>query len=94
MPVTQGNRNGANTFLDTQGLAMGPDKVLFGQVVLASCKVLNTSMPSASPAGYWYRIASPPWHNRYYAVSNTFTNGDDLGDPSGSTPVDPAVPDC
>lgn len=38
-------------------------------------------MPSAAPDGYWYRIASPPWNDQYYAVDNTFGNGVELGSP-------------
>lgn len=50
-------------------------------------------MPSASPDGYWYRIASAPWNNKYYAVANTFANGDPLGAP-GSHNTDMSVPNC
>jgi hypothetical protein len=87
------NRAGSKTFEDTQGQAMGPDTIEYGQAVRVSCKVLDTTMPSASPDGYWYRISSAPWNERYYAVANTFANGDPLGT-RGPTNVDPRVPDC
>ena len=88
-----GNRSGSLTFEDTKGLAQGPNTIAFGQAVQVSCKVYDVTMPSADPDGYWYRIASSPWNNRYYAVANTFTNGDPLGSP-GSTHTDFRVPDC
>jgi hypothetical protein len=52
-----------------------------GQTVLVSCKVYDPSIPSVKPDGYWYRIASRPWRNRYYAPANTFLNGDPSGGP-------------
>ncbi|MEW2255313.1 hypothetical protein [Streptomyces sp. NPDC047869] len=45
------------------------------------------------PGGYWYRIASPPWSDTYYAVANTFLNGDPPEGPY-SHDVDEKVPDC
>ncbi len=51
------------------------------------------SIDSAKPDGYWYLLASSPWNSHYYAVANTFTNGDVLGDP-GTHNTDWTVPDC
>lgn len=59
-----------------------------------SCKVLDPSIPSVSPDGYWYRIASPPWNDEFHAAANTFTNGDVLGNPNGTHFTDVRVPDC
>ncbi len=47
------------------------------QSVDVYCKVKPPStIQSAYPDGYWYKIASDPWNGAYYAVANTFWNGD------------------
>jgi hypothetical protein len=66
------------------------------QIVQVSCKVLDPSMGSVSPDGYWYRIASTPWNNQAYAIANTFLNGDPI---VGTSEVpqhytDTSVQDC
>jgi hypothetical protein len=87
------NKNGVPTFSNYQN-ASGPGPVLtFGELVQVSCKVYDPTIPSASPGGYWYRIASTPWVNAYYAVANTFLNGDPPGGPYTHN-YDPSVPDC
>jgi hypothetical protein len=81
-PVTvqeQEGHNGANTFSNYsnasgEGTAIGP-----GQWVAVTCRVYDPSITSASPDGYWYLIASSPWNNQYWAVANTFMNGDVWG---------------
>jgi hypothetical protein len=48
-----------------------------------TCKKRPAStIPSASPDGYWYLIASSPWNNQYWGVANSFHNG---GDGRGAT---------
>ena len=60
-----------------------------------SCKLKPAStIGSAYPDGYWYRIASAPWNNQYYAVANTFWNGDIPGQTPYTHNTDFAVPDC
>lgn len=59
-----------------------------------SCKVDAPTIPNASPDGYWYRIASSPWNNAYYAIANTFLNGDVLGHRPYTHNTDFGVPDC
>lgn len=87
------NKNGVPTFSDYQN-ASGPGPAIrFGQIIQVSCKIYDPAIPSASPGGYWYRIASPPWRNSYYAVANTFLNGDPPGGPY-THPYDPDVPNC
>jgi hypothetical protein len=63
------------------------------QTVLVSCRVFDPSIPSVSPAGYWYRIASAPWRNQYWAPANTFLNGDPMNGPYRRA-VDRRVPLC
>ena len=81
------------TFGDYQNASGPGDAIAFGEDVQVPCKVYDPSIPSANPGGYWYRIASPPWDNAYYAVANTFLNGDPPGGPYARN-YDPAVPDC
>ena len=58
-----------------------------------SCKVYDPTIASVNPDGYWYRIASNPWDNNYYAPANTFLNGDPPNGPYTHN-TDFAVPDC
>ena len=63
--------------------------------VEVSCKVKPAStIASAHPDGYWYRIASSPWNNEFYAVANTFWNGDVPGQTPYTHNTDFNVPDC
>jgi hypothetical protein len=91
-PEEEYNKNGAATFQFLNG--SGPGQPLeFQESVLVSCKVRNTTLPSVMPDGYWYRIASMPWDNHYYAVANTFLNGDRPGGPYTHN-TDWTVPNC
>ena len=59
------------------------------------CKVRPPStIASANPDGYWYRIASAPWNGSYYAVANTFWNGDVPGHLPYTHNTDFLIPDC
>lgn len=84
---------GANTFTNPYNASgMGP-KIPAAAWVQVSCKVYAPAIQSANPDGYWYRIASSPWNNAYYAVANTFMNGDPWGGPYTHN-TDFNVPDC
>ena len=84
---------GANTFTNPYNASgMGP-KIPAAAWVQVSCKVYAPAIQSANPDGYWYRIASSPWSNAYYAVANTFMNGDPWGGPYTHN-TDFNVPDC
>jgi hypothetical protein len=71
---------------------MGPP-IAAGQWVEVSCRVYDPTIASVNPDGYWYRIASPPWNNAYYAPANTFMNGDPYGGPYTHN-TDFSVPLC
>lgn len=89
----QQGRHGANTFSNYHNASgMGP-KIAAASWVEVSCKVYDPTISSAQPDGYWYRIASAPWNNQYYAVANTFMNGDPWGGPFTHN-TDFNVPDC
>jgi hypothetical protein len=84
---------GANTFTNYHNASgMGP-RISPAQYVQVSCKVYDPTIVSANPDGYWYRIASSPWNNTYYAVANTFMNGDPWNGPYTHN-TDFAVPNC
>jgi hypothetical protein len=61
--------------------------------VQVSCKVYAPQIASVNPDGFWYRIASSPWNNAYYAPANTFMNGDPWNGPYSHN-TDFAVPTC
>jgi hypothetical protein len=85
---------GANTFTNPYNASgMGP-KIPPMAWVAVSCKVHAPQIASANPDGYWYRIASAPWSNAYYAVANTFWNGDIPGQRPYTHNTDWAVPNC
>ena len=85
---------GANTFLNPYNASGMGQKIAADTWVDVACKVYAPQIKSANPDGYWYRIASAPWSNAYYAVANTFRNGDIPGQPPYTHYTDWAVPDC
>ena len=86
------NPNGAPTFLYLDGSGAGIP-VAYGQYVQVSCKVYSTIVKSTMPDGYWYRLASMPWDDHYYAAANTFGNGDKMDGPYTHN-TDWRVPNC
>ncbi len=85
---------GANTFTNPYNASGIGQKIAANQWVEVSCKVHAPQIASANPDGYWYRIASAPWSNNYYAVANTFWNGDVPGQRPYTHNTDMAVPNC
>ena len=85
---------GANTFQNPNNASGIGQKIAPYQWVEVSCKVHAPQITSANPDGYWYRIASAPWSNAYYAVANTFWNGDIPGQKPYTHNTDFAVPNC
>jgi lysophospholipase L1-like esterase len=82
-----------NTFANYHNASgMGP-QIAAGQWVEVSCRVYDPTIGSVNPDGYWYRIASAPWSNAYYAPANTFMNGDPYGGPYTHN-TDFSVPVC
>jgi hypothetical protein len=69
-------------------------KIAPWQWVDVSCKVHAPQIQSANPDDYWYRIASAPWNNQFYAVANTFWNDDVPGQKPYTHFTDWAVPNC
>lgn len=95
----QSGRYGSPTFrnpVDASGPGpTGHERIPPMSYVEVSCKVKPAStIPSAYPDGYWYRIASSPWSNDYYAVANTFWNGDIPGRLPYTHNTDFSIPDC
>jgi surface antigen len=85
--------HGSNTFTDPiHAAGLGP-AIGAGQQVQVSCKVYAPQIASVNPDGFWYRIASDPWNNAYYAPANTFMNGDPWNGPYTHN-TDFAVPTC
>lgn len=84
---------GANSFSDpVNASGVGP-KVAPAQQVQVSCKLYDPSIASVNPGGYWYRISSAPWDDKYYVAANTFLNGDPWNGPY-THPTDLSVPNC
>ena len=82
---------GVKTFSDyRQALGLG-EPLREGQTVNVSCRVSQAFIGSAQ--GGWYRIASPPWNDHYWAPANTFLNGDPVNGPFNRL-YDSQVPAC
>jgi hypothetical protein len=82
-----------DTFSDYNGPAGEGPAIPAGKRIRVSCRVYDPSIESVNPDGYWYRIASAPWNNDYYAPANTFLNGDPPHGPYRHN-TDFAVPRC
>jgi len=63
------------------------------QTVQVTCRTTGMAVPDGNT--WWYRIASSPWNNAYYASADAFYNdGATSGSLSGTPFFDPAVPVC
>jgi hypothetical protein len=64
-----------------------------GETVAVSCAVEGFAVEDGDP--WWYRIASSPWNDAYYASADAFyNNGQTSGSLIGTPPVDSQVPLC
>jgi hypothetical protein len=64
-----------------------------GRTVSISCRVEGFVVADGDP--WWYRIASNPWNDLYYASADAFyNNGAMSGSLNDTPPVDPNVPEC
>jgi hypothetical protein len=64
-----------------------------GQTVQISCKVTGFKVSDGNT--WWYRIASSPWNNSYYASADAFyNNGATSGSLHGTPFDDVSVPNC
>ncbi|WP_344458494.1 hypothetical protein, partial [Actinocorallia aurantiaca] len=92
----QAGQYGAPTFSDAKRPAVSGVPVKPYEKVKVSCKIFAPTIPSVSPDGYWYLIASPPWNNEWYAPANTFLNGDPINAEQRTVThnTDTKVPDC
>ncbi|MFE2009161.1 hypothetical protein [Streptomyces sp. NPDC059491] len=88
----QSGSHGSPTFENPHG-ARGPGtRIPPNTWVDVECRVYAPEIDSANPDGWWYRIATSPWKG-YYAVANTFMNGDAPGQ-QPPTNTDWSVPVC
>jgi hypothetical protein len=94
--VEQEGYRGAPTFTDPLDPTTPGTKVPPLAKVLVTCmtKTTQVAILTAFPDGWVYLLASPPWNGRYYAVANTFWNGDVPGHKPYTHNVDDAVPVC
>jgi hypothetical protein len=64
-----------------------------GQTVEVRCRVEGLAVEDGDV--WWYRIASVPWSDQYYASADAFyNNGQTSGSLIGTPPYDPAVGEC
>lgn len=92
-PQQQATR-GVNTFTNPYNASGMGERIPPRTWVQVSCKVHAPQIVSVNPDGYWYRIASAPWNNAYYAPANTFWNGDVEGQLPYTRNTDWNVPNC
>jgi surface antigen len=61
--------------------------------VAVTCRVVGFQVEDGD--AWWYRIASSPWNDRYYATADAFYNDGSTAGPLIGTPLfDPNVPLC
>lgn len=84
---------GTETFADRHTGASAGAFVGGKQAIVVSCRAYTPQIPSTVPAGYAYRIASPPWNNRAYAPARAFLNEAIAGRRPPAL-VDSGVPPC
>lgn len=84
----------AETWTDyTSAGGLGGALIRSGQTVKVTCAVRGFTVADGNP--WWYRIASSPWNNAYYASADPFyNNGQTTGSLIGTPWVDEAVPPC
>ena len=95
-PTTYSETVGGNTNTWTNysnaGGNQGPT-ISNGTTVQVACKVQGFRVQDGDT--WWYRIASGPWSNSYYASADAFyNNGQTSGSLLGTPYVDNAVPNC
>jgi hypothetical protein len=89
----QAGTAGARTFSQPAGVVEGT-RVIPNQHVEVLCRVYDPEPESVKPDGYWYRLASSPWDDHYYAPANSFWNGDIPGRKPYTHNTDFSVHDC
>lgn len=103
--VTPSPHPSSNTYAETAGGAahtwtnytnaggtMGPSVSAY-QTIRVACRV--TGFKAADGNVWWYRIASSPWNNAFYASADAFyNNGQTSGSLIGTPWVDTNVPTC
>ncbi|MFF4427663.1 hypothetical protein ACFYZ4_00665 [Streptomyces sp. NPDC001513] len=89
----QSGSHGSPTFLTPRNASGPGERIPAHAWVEVECRVHEPGIETANPGGWWYRIASSPWNGRYYAVANTFMNGDTPGQ-QPPTDTDWSVPVC
>jgi hypothetical protein len=61
--------------------------------VQITCKLTGFVVADGNP--WWYKVASSPWNNQFFApADNFYNNGATSGSLSGTPFYDTAVPDC
>jgi hypothetical protein len=89
----QSGSNGSPTLADPfHASGLGP-KIEPMATVEVICRVYAPSIKSAKPDGWWYKIGGT-WKGQYYAVANTFWNGDTPGQKPYTHNTDWNVPEC
>ena len=89
---TTGGETHTWTNYNNAGGYEGPTIAAYRTVEVA-CKVIGFAVANGNR--WWYRIASDPWSNNYFASADAFyNNGNTSGSLAGTPYVDPAVPDC
>jgi hypothetical protein len=91
-PETTGGVTHTWTNYTNAGGTEGPT-IPSNQTVMVACKVQGFRVADGNT--WWYRIASSPWNNVFYASADAFyNNGQTSGSLHGTPFVDPAVPLC
>jgi hypothetical protein len=91
---TVGPDSGSGTFTDyTHANGNLGQRIASYQTIRVSCRLTGFTTADGNP--WWYRVASSPWNNAYYApADNFYNNGATSGSLIGTPFVDTNVPLC
>lgn len=92
VPETTGGATDTWTNYQNAGGEQGPT-IPANATVAIRCKIQGFKVQDGNT--WWYKIASDPWHDKYYASADAFyNNGQTSGDLRGTPFVDEKVPNC
>lgn len=84
--------SGTFTYYTNAGAPLG-QRVAAYQTIQVSCRLTGWTAPDGD--NWWYRIATGPWNNGFYApADNFYNNGQTSGSLTGTPFVDTKVPLC
>jgi hypothetical protein len=90
----QSATDGSPTFTNPTNASGPGQRIAPMQTVQVLCRIYAPQIASSKPDGWWYKIATQPWNGSYFAVANTFWNGDTPGHKPYTHSTDLSIKTC